>query len=308
MGIYDRDYSRQDDYGHRGYGAAPRSMVVTIILINVAVYVIQILTRGREILPGSGLHASGWFTNAFSLHGDLVTHPWQFYQLLTYGFLHSPDDLLHIVGNMLGFFFLGRVIEVFLGSRRFLIFYLTAIVLSGAFWLVTDMAAVGGGLLAHGPTPTLIGASGGVVAVIMLVVFYFPRQTVLLWFAIPIPLWALGLLIIVPDFLGATSRSGSNVAHTAHLGGAIYAFLFYKTGWSFERVLPRSFSLRSLSNWRRKSKLRVHRPPDPDEEQEKEEAVDKILRKIQEHGKDSLTRGEQRILEEASRRYQNRPR
>ena len=53
-----------------------------------------------------------------------------------------------------------------------------------------------------------------------------------------------------------------------------------------------------------KPKLRVLDPDSSDESTE--DQVDEILKKIQEHGRDSLTRKEARILEEASKRYQNR--
>ncbi len=52
-----------------------------------------------------------------------------------------------------------------------------------------------------------------------------------------------------------------------------------------------------------KPKLKVH---DPESAEETEKAVDDILKKIQDHGRDSLTRRERRILEEASREYQKK--
>ena len=68
-------------------------------------------------------------------------------------------------------------------------------------------------------------------------------------------------------------------------------------------MLPRNFSLKSLKP---KPRLRVH---DPDEyEEEVGQQVDEILRKIQEQGQDSLTAKERRILEQASRRYQQKHR
>ena len=84
------------------------------------------------------------------------------------------------------------------------------------------------------------------------------------------------------------------------LGGAIFALLYFQSGMRLERFVP---SASMLENLQPKPKLRVH---DPDEPDETEEAVDEILKKIQEHGRDSLTRRERRILEEASREYQKR--
>jgi hypothetical protein len=68
-----------------------------------------------------------------------------------------------------------------------------------------------------------------------------------------------------------------------------------------ERFLPGKGLLKQL---RPKPKLRVLDPDSPDDSTEAQ--VDEILKKIQEHGRDSLTRRERRILEEASREYQKR--
>jgi hypothetical protein len=78
--------------------------------------------------------------------------------------------------------------------------------------------------------------------------------------------------------------------------------LYYKWGLRLERWLPsRSWTTRL----RRKPKLRVL-DPDSMINDADDSRVDEILRKIQEHGQDSLTRGERRILEQASREYQRR--
>jgi hypothetical protein len=91
-----------------------------------------------------------------------------------------------------------------------------------------------------------------------------------------------------------------NVAFTAHLGGALFALLYFQSGIRLERFLPSGSMLQHLQP---KPKLRVH---DPESAEDAEEAVDEILKKIQAEGRDSLTRRERKILEEASREYQKR--
>ena len=103
------------------------------------------------------------------------------------------------------------------------------------------------------------------------------------------------------DAYGAVNRSGG-VAFTAHLGGALFAFLYYKWGGRLELLFPAGMSLPRLSP---RPKLRVH-DPGAYEEVSTDSRVDEILKKIQEHGQDSLTRAERQILEEASREYQKR--
>jgi hypothetical protein len=119
-------------------------------------------------------------------------------------------------------------------------------------------------------------------------------------FVIPMPMWVAALIIVAMDAFGAVKRSG-DVAFTAHLGGAAFGFLYYQWRWRLERWLPSGSLLKRL---RPKPKLRVLDPDAPDNATDSR--VDEILKKIQEQGQDSLTRGERRILEQASREYQKR--
>ena len=88
---------------------------------------------------------------------------WQF---VTYIFLHG--DLVHIILNMLGLFFLGRSVEQFYGRKEFLRFYLTTIVVAGLIWaLATALACRLAGVPLQGAA---VGASGAVVGVVILFV------------------------------------------------------------------------------------------------------------------------------------------
>ena len=118
-------------------------------------------------------------------------------------------------------------------------------------------------------------------------------------------MWVLAIFIIGSDVMGAMgsslSQRGGNVAFTAHLGGALFAFLYWRGGWKLENWLPQKWS---LPRPRSKSSLRIHEPDQ--ESPETNQQVDEILKKIQEHGQDSLTRRERRILEKASKEYQRK--
>ncbi|MFZ9975024.1 MAG: rhomboid family intramembrane serine protease, partial [Vulcanococcus sp.] len=71
--------------------------------------------------------------------------------------------------------------------------------------------------ISGGDQGRLIGASGGVMAVLAVFIWFYPRQTVLIWGILPVPAWALGVLYFVIDLQGAT-HGGGKVAHMAHLG------------------------------------------------------------------------------------------
>jgi membrane associated rhomboid family serine protease len=277
MGLYDRDYIR-DDQQPGFFLGAQRSMVTTLILINVGVFILDALTER-------------WLVDHMALEGDLFRRPWNAWQLLTAGFLHEPGSLRHIGWNMFELWLFGRDVEAIYGRKEFLRLYLSLIVLSSLVWVISATAM-------HRLGP-MYGASGAVVGVMILYVLHYPHRTFLLFFVVPVPAWLLGTVCIVQNVLGFGTGMGE-IAYEAHLGGAAFAYLYYATGWNLGRWLPSGFSLRAFKP---RPKLRVH---EPDREQNLTDQVDRILEKITREGEQSLTAQERHILEDASRRYQQR--
>jgi len=127
-------------------------------------------------------------------------------------------------------------------------------------------------------------------------------------FLFPMPMWVLGCIIVSFDAFGALNyRDVSNVAFFAHLGGAVFAYLYFRFGWRVSNWLPSNFSLPKTTN---RAKLRIHEPDSgkSDGESDTDRRVDEILKKIQEQGQESLTWRERRILEKASQEYQRKRR
>ncbi|MGH7138826.1 MAG: rhomboid family intramembrane serine protease, partial [Pirellulales bacterium] len=148
MGLYDRDYIREDDQPGI-FAGGQYSMVTILIAINVGVYLIDML-MGNTLIP------------KLEVRADVFREPWYAWQLLTYGFAHDPNDFRHILFNMLYLWFFGRDVEVIYGRKEFLRLYLSLTVLSGLVWALIAFAL-------HNPRP-LIGASGAVVGVTILFV------------------------------------------------------------------------------------------------------------------------------------------
>jgi len=277
MGIYDRDYYREQQPGFTL--KAPRTAVTTIILINVALWVV-------DSLIGGGL------SKLTALEVGALGRPWLWWQFLTYGFTHSLS-MGHVLGNMVGLFFLGREVEHRYGTREFVRLYLVMIVFAGVVWAVVNT-------LQGGTGPPVIGASGAVVGVILLFALNFPRRTVLLFFVFPMPAWILGVFIVLVDLFGIGDE---RIAVEAHLAGAAFAFLYFQQQWSLGRFFERWFSWLKIS---RRPKLRIHRPDEEEPDDKLSAQVDEILEKIHREGESSLSRKERRILQNASKKYQNR--
>jgi len=135
--------------------------------------------------------------------------PWQ---LLTYAFLHG--GFAHIFFNMFALFMFGRPLELYWGSRRFMVFYLACVLAAAATQLSVQTLSNTG--------EPVIGASGGVFGLLLAFAWFFPRQRLILLFPpIPMRAWLFVTLYGVLElFLGVTGREGS-VAHFAHLGGML---------------------------------------------------------------------------------------
>jgi membrane associated rhomboid family serine protease len=284
MGIYDREYYREEP---RGGMFADRAMVTNLILINVGVFLEQMIFDQR---PPARLDEQPLLA-ALSLDPGFFQHPWQIWRLLTYGFLHDTENIGHILFNMFGLWFFGREVEGIYGRTEFLRIYLTTILAAGLAWLLVTAATQGSG--------PLIGASGGVIGIMALWVCHFPRRVIYIWGVLPMPAWALGGLYVFFDIVGLGRHD--NVAHVAHLAGAGFGFIYFRTGWNLGRLVPHRWSLSALKI---RPRLRIHQPTA--DERDLTSEVDRILEKISREGEASLSKQERAVLERASRRYQQR--
>lgn len=315
MGLYDRDYSRHERSDFSGGTGLGQSMVVTIIVINAVLFLANFF-----LTPQSNDITYWLSANAYSL-----VRPWMWWQLLTTGFAHSPFQLGHILSNMLGLYFLGRYVEQVLGRWEFLRFYLAAIV----FGAVVHTARV---CLTVSPAPLspndpwavpLVGASGAVVATVILFIFHFPRVQLLLFFVVPVPAWLVGVLLIAYNVLGSggifvplSGPAAANIAYDVHLAGAVFAAIYFYSGFNFGRLWPSRWGelVRSATKpARSRPNLRVHtpaasEPEDEEEYQDLDEEADRILAKVGSHGEASLTAAERRVLEDYSRRMRQKHR
>ena len=293
MGIHDRSYYR-DEYAEEFHpfrgGIDKRSMVVMLIIINVAVFVLDAFSN-----PAGEATVFCRFLSLSDLH---ASEPWNWWRVLTAAFAHRSAR--HIIGNMLLLFIFGRPIEHRYGSKKFLWMYLTAAVAANLVWLAIEIAK-------PGVSPYLLGASGATTAVFVLFCILYPHRKLrlLLLPHVGIPAWVLGAIIVGGDLLGSlglqlSSEDDVQVAFIVHLAGAGYAFLFSRTQWTADQLLPGPL-LRGLKKAVQPGpRLKVHRPSSSQADDIKAQG-DRILEKLYKEGEASLTRRERKILEEYSR-------
>lgn len=120
-------------HGQRVYtpsqlGGGPATVTLTLVGLNVAVFVLGLVVAGSTAATG----ASSDLTREGGLSAFTVAAG-EWYRLVTAGFLHA--GLLHLGLNMLLLWVLGRLLEPAIGSPRFLLLYVTSL-LAGSFGVV----------------------------------------------------------------------------------------------------------------------------------------------------------------------------
>jgi membrane associated rhomboid family serine protease len=180
------------------------SAVLSLIIANVVVFVLQSLSNGAmDVLFAL------WPLQA--IDGQSYFHVWQ---IVTYAFLHSTDNIWHLLFNMFGLWMFGAEIERYVGPRRLLACYFASVITAALTQLFVPM------LFGAPPGPT-IGASGGVFGLILAYAVMFPRRKVAVYFLIPMPTWLFATLYAAIELFQGVTGSQSGVAHFAHLGGMV---------------------------------------------------------------------------------------
>ncbi|MHC4974439.1 MAG: rhomboid family intramembrane serine protease [Planctomycetota bacterium] len=277
----EREYLRAD-YGGGGGGRSPfwatypatKAIIIGLVAIHV---LMAILAAASESTYYAVRHI-------LLLDPEYVLKKFYVWQLVTYALLHAQDTIWHVAFNALMIFFFGRMVEQRLGLKRYLYFCLAATVCSSLAFLAESVI--------RDQIHPMLGASGCAMGLTILAACWYPRTTVLVFFVIPAPLWALAAILVVVDFVTMLSMPGG-IAHSAHLGGALYGFLYFKYGGRIEGVFR---SIDAMADKQRAKKEQQRSAREADLRRE----VDRILDKVNREGMAALTKEERRFLKEAS--------
>jgi len=251
-----------------GPGGLIPPAVKALLLLNIGIWLLDLL--------------AGWDpVELFALiPAELL--PLRLYTLITYMFLHG--SFWHIALNMFGLWMFGSALEFAWGSREFLRFYF--------------VCGIGGGLvqalISWGSPIPVIGASGAIYGILLAYGMMYPEQEVYLYgiFAIRMK-YLVAFLVVISLLMGL--GGGGNTAHFAHLGGMLFGFLYLKLDWRTSGVARKARQARA--RWQMEQNTRRVR-----QDEAEAATVDEILEKISQHGIDSLSDREKRILREASQR------
>lgn len=219
-------------------------VVKNLIIINVIVFIAQITFENSKPF---------FIDNLFALH-DIHSVYFKPHQLITHMFMHGSFE--HILFNMFALWMFGSLLENVWGGKRFLQFYLicglgAAIIHLGVLYIEmepawnyikqfsaeeqakviykNEIAVMGKGI-----NVGTVGASGAIFGCLAAFGYLFPNSLIYLYFLFPIKAkWFVIIYAALELWLGVRNSAGDNVAHFAHLGGAlagiIIVFIWNKT-------------------------------------------------------------------------------
>ncbi len=213
----------------------------------------------------------GKFDHLFALHTwqSELFKPWQF---ITHMFMHG--DFGHLLFNMFALWMFGSILENIWGQKRFLTFYFICglgaalahmialhfenqlmiqrfnVIQSpedvqyflAKYWQGEDLPPIlDAARLAVrvNLNQATVGASGAVFGCLAAFGYLFPNTYLYLYFFVPIKAkWFVIGYIVLELFSTVRNSAGDNVAHLAHLGGALFGFLLV---WTWNKRNRRTF-------------------------------------------------------------------
>lgn len=201
-------------------------MSITVIIIIVTIIISLIGFKNKEFL-------AKWMFSPY-----MIYHHKQYYRFVSHAFIHSPNNLFHLLFNMFVLFEFGRNVEQYfrissptLGVFYFLFLYFGGIVFSS----LKDYSKY-----KNDPNYMALGASGAVSAVLFSHILIYPTTSLYLFFIpIPIPSFVFGGLYLWYEHYN-DKKGGGNIAHGAHFYGALFGMLF--TLFTNFSLLPNFFA------------------------------------------------------------------
>ncbi len=265
--------------------------LMKIILINVIVFLVINIIDALIKFNGSGPLLIYWL----AIPGDVMLALSNFWTFITYMFLH--EGLMHILFNMLWLYWLGKIFVEYLGSKRLVGVYLLGGISGGILYTITAMIAP-----VYFANTFLLGASAGVMAVVIATAVLLPEYVIHLLFFGGVRLKYLALVsFILTSILDISQNTGGKISH---IGGALFGMIFmlqYKNGNDITKPVTNLLDwMVAFFSGRPKIKVSYRKKTSDDDfnqnQRAKQAKVDVILDKISKSGYEALTKEEKDFL------------
>ena len=282
----------------------PNNGLMQLIYINIAVFVLINLFKLIAFFTQNSIIYDVPASLIF-LPGDITSFIFKPWTIISYFF--TQEGFFHILFNMMGLYYFGRIIDDLIGNDRLIGIYLWSGIAGGlaflfAYNLLGQYSNVG---------TVLIGSSGSVFGIAVAAATLAPEYRIFMVFLGPVKLiWVVAVYVFVSLIGTMGTNAGGNIAH---LGGALMGYLFIKSlHKGIEINKPVLFVLDFFRNISKpKSKIKVTYRSSPLDDKKGGEAVsggisqheiDAILDKISASGYESLTKEEKQKLFSASQK------
>jgi membrane associated rhomboid family serine protease len=272
------------------------SVLSWLLLINVGIWLcICVASLAAWLYKIPADYIEFWVSDYFAVPAYLPKLLARFWTPFSYMFLHF--DFWHIFVNMLWLYWFGRIFLEFLGSGKLLTVYLWGGLFGALFFVLSyNIFPVFEAVCFEAYA---LGASASVMAVVMAVSFYVPRYTLNLLIFGRIRLIWIALIFLVIDVL--LIPRGNAGGHIAHLGGALFGFLYaISLKKNFFKLRPFKHLFRP-NPFKQKAKKKTTYNYTNDEryniqKKQEQEEIDRILDKISKQGYDVLSKKEKETL------------
>ncbi|QEM13897.1 rhomboid family protein [Mucilaginibacter rubeus] len=267
-----------------------------LIGINVIVYLaINIPAVLEQLFRGFGNSSIYLFADKYlKLSAYLPNILIHFWTPVTYMFMHA--SIFHILFNMLWLYWMGQIFEEYLGNKRTIGLYLMGGLAGALFYVAALNLLPAFTSLNAAQVSSIVGASAGVMAIVVATATLLPNYTISLMFIGPVKLKWLVVFYLVFDFLSIIGPNAGG--EIAHLGGALIGFVYIKQlqkghDWigGITKLFKSKPKLKVVSNNMGKNASDYPR----------QEEIDRILDKISQSGYNSLSKQEREILSRASK-------
>lgn len=294
------------DEMRRGFSRS--TMLMKLVWINIAVFVLLRITAIVCMFAGTpGFLEEVMRQVQLPSHlSTLATRPWT---VITYMF--SQYDVLHILFNLLWFYWFGTLFRMVSTPRQMLALYIYG-GLGGAVMFLLAYNLIPTFAYTHG---WLIGSSASVIAIVTATAILMPDFRMHLLFIGSVSLKWIAIATIGLVLIGVT---GSNAGgEFAHIGGVIVGAwygLMMKRGQDITRPLNRLFDM-FVNGWHSITSIRLrNKTPkssykyqsssasSPSIDDDDRAQLDEILDKIKKSGYAALTPEERKRLFDVSRR------
>lgn len=273
------------------------TMTNRLIIVNVCVFLLILLVKKSFLLYNIDPRTSDeWIHHLLDLNSSLpefIRAPWG---LFTSIFTH--EQFGHLLFNMLFLYFSGRFFEQYFSRKKLWLTYLFGGICGGILELVANNLFPA----LQGTNVVILGASGSIMAIFTALAFYQPNLQVQLFGIFPIRIYFLALFFLFKDLINI--GTDDQIAHFAHLGGALFGLLSIQKMHSSKNILTRLEGffnrIKGLFTAKKQPKnTRTRFKTDEEfnvEKRQKQERMDEILDKISQSGYDSLTKAEKDFL------------